>query len=123
MQLVAFFYAQAMIYQHYYFIKKINKEYWLTVFQLLGKHITRKRPHFKKIWILHQDSIRPHTAKLISEYLEKVNIPVLLILRKSRFGAFRFLALPILEKKLRGCRFNTTAEIQRTCETELKRYR
>ncbi len=76
--LIAFFDRHGMVYQHLVPSKvTVNAAHYLTVLRTLEQHVLKKRPHLKKQCILHQDNARPHTARIITDYLEKIKIRVM----------------------------------------------
>ncbi len=64
-----------MIYKHYCpFGTRVNKDYYILIFDQLRIHIRRKFLELIGCRILHQDIARWHVARLGLEYLEKHNI-------------------------------------------------
>ena len=66
-----------MIYTHYVPQgQTVDSPYFFEVLKQLTKvHIARKRPEYKRgNWKLHMDNARPHTAHIITEFLQRRGI-------------------------------------------------
>ncbi len=51
---------------------------YCEVLRTLKRHVNKKRPDLKKIWLCRYDNTKPHTASIVREFLEKGKIEVLM---------------------------------------------
>ncbi len=118
--LLAFFDHKGLIYQH--FVKNVKVKGkrrnftstdYLKVLKTLQRHINKKRPELKNRWILHHDNVRPHTARVVTEWLEQQNIETVPHPPYSPdLAPCDFWLFPTLKKALRGRRFNSDEEVK-----------
>ncbi len=70
--LILFFEVREAIYQH--IVPRhmaINALCYYKVLRTLKRHMNKKRPDLKKIWLLHHNNTQPHNASTVKEFLEK----------------------------------------------------
>ncbi len=76
--LILFFDVRGGVYHHIVpHHTTINALYYCEVLRTIKKHVNKKRPDQKKIWLLHHDNTKLHTASIVTEFLEKGKIEVL----------------------------------------------
>ncbi len=114
-----FFQLEEPHYQHQVPSKgKVNAEHYRDVLKTLQCYVNQRRPQLKNQYHLHHDNARPHTARIITEYLEANSIcvipypPYLPDLASCDFWLF-----PTLKKSLRECRFNSDEEVMQVVHT------
>ena len=104
--------STGMIYMHWVPTgQTVNKEYYVEVLREFGKRFRQKRPALFKSsqWHFHQDNAPVHNSILVTDYLTKMGIKTALQLPYSPDLALcDFWLFP----KLRGCRYETIAEMK-----------
>ena len=81
----------------------------------LREKVRRHRPQLwrEQTWLLHHDNALSHTSVLIHQFLAKNKIAVIPHPPySSDLAPCDFFLSPKMKLKLKGCRFNTTEEIQ-----------
>ncbi len=117
--LCAFFDAEGVIHQHVAPPKtKINAVYYAQVLKLLQKRINKKTLEIVRLWILHQDNVRPQVASIVRDFLEKSEIPMVTHPPYSPdLTHCDFWLFPSLKKVLQGCQFSSNQEVVTVSQT------
>lgn len=55
----------------------VSATYYLTVLKTLKQHVLKKLSHLKNQWIQHHDNAKPHSARIMTEYLQKMQISLM----------------------------------------------
>ena len=93
----------------------VNKEYYVEVLRDFMKRFGRKRPALFKSgqWHFHQDDAPVHNSILVTDYLTKMGIKIVLHPPYSPdLAPCDFWLFPKLKEKLRGCRYETIEEMK-----------
>jgi len=121
--LVVFFDWKGIV--HHEFIPRghmVNKQSYQEVLARLRDAVCRKRPELweNQTWMLHHDNMPAHTSLLIRSYLVKHQTSIVPHPPYSPdLASADFFLFPKLKTTLKGCRFQTTEEIQENAITEL----
>ena len=83
----------------------VNKEYYVEILREFRNRFRRKRPALFKSgqWHFHQDNAPVHNSILVTDYLTKMDIPIVQTLLPVAFWLFPM---------LRGCRYETIEEMK-----------
>lgn len=111
--MLVFFDHEGVIYQHEVpHGVTVNADHYITALKTLKIHISRKRRHLVRKWILHHDNARPHTAARVLEFLTKSKITVMKHPPYSPdLAPCDFWMFPKLKEALRGQTFSSYQDI------------
>ncbi len=117
--LMAFFDWQGLVYQHFFPRDiRIDRWYYLKVLQKVHEYVAKKRPHFKKGWVLHHYNAQPRVAKEVTAFLLKHNIEVMVHPPYSPdLTPCDFWLFPRLKTVLRRRRFKKYSELLNAVQT------
>ena len=114
--MIPFFDSTGMMYMHWILTgQTVNKEYYVAVLREFRKGFLGKRPAlFKSIqWHFNQDNAPVHNSILVTDYLTKLGIKILLQPPySSDLSPCDFWLSSKLKEKLRGCRYETIEEMK-----------
>ena len=123
--IITFFNKEGMVYNHVVPNKQtVNAQYYVDVLRkLIRPHIQRKRPQYTKgRWKLHRDNARPHTAKVVTEFLEERKIEIVPHPPYSPdLAPCDFHLYPTLKKNIKGRRFDSAQAALDAVQGILKR--
>ena len=98
----------------------VNQAFYKDVLERLRKRVQRVRTDIADDWVLHHDNAPAHTALAIREFLAKKKIPVLPQPPYSPdLAPCDFYLFPKFKLKLKGHRFGTIEQIQKTVTDNL----
>jgi len=121
--MLVFFDWQGII--HHEFVPRgqtVNKEFYVAVLKRLREAVRWKRPQLwtNRSWVLHHDNAPAHLSFLVRNFLAKNKTTVVPQPSYSPdLAPADFLLFPKLKSTLKGCRFDTTDEIQKNSTNEL----
>ena len=105
-----------MIYMHWVPTgQTVNKEHYVDVLREFRKRFRWKRPALFKScqWHFKQDNTHVHNSILVTDYLTKMGIKIVPHPSYSPdLAPGDFCFFPKLNKKLRGCRYETIEEMK-----------
>lgn len=119
--LIAFFGVTGIV--HYEFVppgQTVNAAYYQEVLKRLKRSVARKRRDIKDSWKLHHDNAPSHTAFIVTDYLVRVNVPVVPQPPYSPdLSPPDFFLFPRLKSALKGKRFDSIEDIQANVKAAL----
>ena len=119
--LIAFFGVKGIV--HYEFVppcQTVNAAYYQEVLKRLKRSVARKRRDIKDSWKLHHDNAPSHTAYIVTDYLVRVNVPVVPQPPYSPdLSPPDFFLFPRLKSALKGKRFDSIEDIQANVKAAL----
>ena len=98
----------------------VNHAFYKDVLERLRKWVQRVRTDIADDWVLHHDNAPAHTALSVREFVAKKNIPVLHHPPYSPdLAPCDFCLFSKFKSKLKGHRFGTIEQIQKTVTDDL----